>query len=324
MFVDTSNVVPFRQPEMTTDGRNNPPGFDDDVAAVLEQGTLRVAWDRVKAAIHDQRLVRQHLKVLAELLECFNSKTGMAWPSRETIAERCGLNVRTVQNCLYDLRKLHYVAWEKRPAENGKRLVHYTVPLARADADFLRKELEYYIANLARPTVQKNCTPGSAKAANARSAMQNSARPTVQKTARPTVQQELTNKPTKEKKVKSASPSAQPRGSRLSPEWVLPRTWGEWALEQFDVSPDQIRRQAQTFKDYWLAKAGKQAVKIDWFATWRIWCGSDYAKWKRRKPMTTKIAPDLVDGMIPPQDDAYVQELKQLKAARMTRDNEDA
>lgn len=315
MFVD-SNVVLLRQPDMTAGSTNNPPTFDDDIAAVLAQGTLCVSWERIKHAIHDPRLVRHHLKVLAELLDCLNAKAGTAWPSRETLAERCGLNVRTVQNVLYDLRKYHYVTWEKRPSEVGKRLVHYTVPLTTADADFLRNEINRYVNNFARSTMQKSCTPGSAKAANARSAMQKSARPTVQKVARPTVQQEPTYELTKEKKVKSASPTAQPRGSRLSETWVLPKAWGEWTLEQFDASPDQIRRQAQTFKDYWLAKAGKQAIKLDWFATWRNWCGSDYTKWRRRKAMTSKIAPDLLD-VARPEDEAYVAELKRMKALQL-------
>jgi hypothetical protein len=325
MFVD-NNVILLRQPDMTMEGHNNPPGFDDDIAAVLARGTLYVAWDQVKVAIHDPRLDRPHLAVLVELLDCLNSKTGTAWPSRELLAMRCRVAVKTVQNVLYDLKKHGYISWEKRPVD-GRRLTQYVVPLAHIDRDQLRAQLDEYLAKLparqgnetARHSGQKVTRPSG----HTRQDGQKSAPHSRQKTASHSGQQEGTKEPTKEKKVRVASPTAQPRGSRLPENWILPKAWGVWALEQFDVSPDQIRKQAQTFKDYWLSKAGKQAVKIDWFATWRLWCGSDYTKWRRRKPMTSKIAPDLLDGVQAPQDDAYVQELRALKAARLARDAED-
>jgi len=30
----------------------------------------------------------------------------------------------------------------------------------------------------------------------------------------------------------------------------------------------------ETFKDYWVSKAGQQGVKLNWFATWRNWVRS--------------------------------------------------
>lgn len=60
------------------------------------------------------------------------------------------------------------------------------------------------------------------------------------------------------------------RGSRLSKDWFLPLDWGEWALTE-GVDRDTIRSEADKFKDYWLSKAGKDAVKLDWQATWRNW-----------------------------------------------------
>ncbi|WP_209319434.1 hypothetical protein, partial [Klebsiella variicola] len=46
--------------------------------------------------------------------------------------------------------------------------------------------------------------------------------------------------------------------------------WGEWAMSE-GVDRDFIRSEADRFKDYWLSKAGKDAVKLDWQATWRNW-----------------------------------------------------
>lgn len=84
---------------------------------------------------------------------------------------------------------------------------------------------------------------------------------------------------------KVVSPAAQPKakpptkGSRLSAEWVLPKGWGEWALkERLDLSSDDVRREADNFRDHWLSTAGEKGVKADWLATWRKWIRSDYVK----------------------------------------------
>lgn len=67
-----------------------------------------------------------------------------------------------------------------------------------------------------------------------------------------------------------ASPK-QPKGSRLPPDWKLPKPWGEWAMEDRGLSAEQVRTEADKFADYWRAKPGKDAVKLDWLATWRNW-----------------------------------------------------
>jgi hypothetical protein len=35
---------------------------------------------------------------------------------------------------------------------------------------------------------------------------------------------------------------------------------------------EQVVDQAERFADHWHAKSGKDAVKLDWLATWRNWC----------------------------------------------------
>ena len=79
--------------------------------------------------------------------------------------------------------------------------------------------------------------------------------------------------------VDDATPSASPKqaskaktASRLPDGWALPKAWGEWALqERPDMTTDDVRREAEVFADFWLAKAGADARKQDWQATWRNW-----------------------------------------------------
>lgn len=71
--------------------------------------------------------------------------------------------------------------------------------------------------------------------------------------------------------IKSLKGSVSPRGTRLPEDWVLPKQWGEWALSETSLTAPAVRLEAAKFGDYWRAKAGREAVKLDWQATWRNW-----------------------------------------------------
>ena len=59
-------------------------------------------------------------------------------------------------------------------------------------------------------------------------------------------------------------------GTRLSRDWFLPASWGDWALSE-GASEDLARIEGSKFKDYWIGLAGAKARKLDWEATWRNW-----------------------------------------------------
>jgi hypothetical protein len=59
------------------------------------------------------------------------------------------------------------------------------------------------------------------------------------------------------------------KGSRLSTDFELPDSWTEFCqTERPDLNPKKV---FDSFKDYWVAKAGASGVKLDWNATWRNW-----------------------------------------------------
>ena len=74
-----------------------------------------------------------------------------------------------------------------------------------------------------------------------------------------------------QKKERTPSPPSvarSPKGSRLSSDW---RPDGEEAgfADKLGLNPDAVAAQ---FRDYWHAKPGKDALKVDWSAAWRSWC----------------------------------------------------
>lgn len=88
------------------------------------------------------------------------------------------------------------------------------------------------------------------------------------------------NSPPKENTPKGVQ---KKRGSRLADDWRLPEEWGQWAEDRKVLDVSQIINQAQMFRDYWHARAGPAAVKLDWFATWRIWIRNEENKVKNEQ-----------------------------------------
>ena len=61
------------------------------------------------------------------------------------------------------------------------------------------------------------------------------------------------------------------RGTRLAADFELPADWRDWAISEGGLTPAHADDEGEAFRDYWHAKAGKDAVKTDWLATWRNW-----------------------------------------------------
>jgi hypothetical protein len=91
----------------------------------------------------------------------------------------------------------------------------------------------------------------------------------------------LKNKRTTNKGEADASPGG--RGQRLPADWCLPVDWGEWAVSELGMNPEQVRQESEKFRDYWSAKVGKDAAKLDWQATWRNWCRKAVNSPRRQK-----------------------------------------
>ena len=74
-----------------------------------------------------------------------------------------------------------------------------------------------------------------------------------------------------EKEEPNGSSKKKSSGTRINPDFELPDDWKTWALSETKWHPDAITREFSKFRDYWVAKSGKDATKADWLATWRNW-----------------------------------------------------
>jgi len=92
----------------------------------------------------------------------------------------------------------------------------------------------------------------------------------------------LTTEQSKSKSLSAQNAQTSKKGTRLTSDWVLSKSLGDWALaEKPHLTADNIRRMAESFRDYWIAKPGKDGVKLDWEATWRNWVRKDTTDWQK-------------------------------------------
>src|SRR5579872_2058898 len=77
--------------------------------------------------------------------------------------------------------------------------------------------------------------------------------------------EELATAPT----ARSRRPSTR-RGSLLAADWQPSTTDVAYAVDR-GMKLEQIQIEGEKFRNYWTAKAGVNAAKRDWSATWRNW-----------------------------------------------------
>lgn len=85
-----------------------------------------------------------------------------------------------------------------------------------------------------------------------------------------TVSQPFLNQEQKQEQKSIGAPSEKsPRGTTLAADWTLPDDWKTWAEKE---RPDlDMAKVGDSFRDFWIAKPGKDGRKADWHATWRNW-----------------------------------------------------
>jgi hypothetical protein len=91
----------------------------------------------------------------------------------------------------------------------------------------------------------------------------------------------------REEVIDTAPSPKSPRGTALPADWTLPDDWKAWAEAN---RPDvDVQTVAESFRDFWIAKPGKDGRKADWQATWRNWVRNQRAQQHRQAPQQSSI-----------------------------------
>ena len=224
-------------------------------------------------AVSDRRLSRGGLLILAAL-GTYADKNGVCWPTQSEIAKQTGMTRQAVSAHLKGLETLGYLEKHRRyRADQGEISCAYRI---RFDADPApppaTSELYRGCKAQALQGVQSQSFTGGVKPELY------TERPIERPIERPKKRERCNaaqldeNKPS----APSAPHSQEGQGERLPLDFVLPDDWQAWAEQR---RPDlNITDEAERFVDYWHGKAGKNAFRTDWAATWRNWIRNAYAK----------------------------------------------
>ena len=78
------------------------------------------------------------------------------------------------------------------------------------------------------------------------------------------------------------------RGTRIPDQFVVTREMRDWAADRTPLV--NVDDATERFVNYWRAKAGRDATKLDWPATWRNWLIKDQDDRHNRKLTPTERA----------------------------------
>ena len=78
-------------------------------------------------------------------------------------------------------------------------------------------------------------------------------------------------------------------GTRLDPDWNPGSQGAEFARSK-GLTNEQIKNEFDKFKNYWTAKAGQGATKLDWMATWRNWIINSADRYGSNPPISGRSA----------------------------------
>lgn len=94
--------------------------------------------------------------------------------------------------------------------------------------------------------------------------------------------------PTRPDQLKGVN--AAKRGARIPDQFIVTTSMRLWAAEKVPLVDVDVS--TAKFVDFWRAKTGKDATKLDWVATWRNWLRSDQERAERfhTKPTPTNRA----------------------------------
>jgi hypothetical protein len=178
---------------------------------------------------------------------------GLAWPSIAALSKKTGQDRKTVIGALDKLESMGYLS------DSGKRTGK-------------TGQVKVYKFNFTRvKDTESGTVPKTEQFQNSQETVPNSTDNSTVLLAKST--ENGTRNPQEPKEESKGNPQAASRGKRLPVEWALPKKWGEWTLAEYPGwDADKVRTIATVFKNYWIAKSGKDATKLDWFATWSNWC----------------------------------------------------
>jgi len=190
-------------------------------------------------------------KLVLICLSEFADDNGRCYPSVDTIAERTGLNSRSVRRAISEIEKAGILT---RSFCTGKRTDYIINPCHSVTPDTVSPLTESPIPLTLCPIPLTESTKTPDRGVNI----------TTINHHEPSLTTITNNAPAK------AVAKREGAGTRLPVDWTVQESWFDDAME-IGLDAITIHSEAIVFRDYWHGVAGAKGRKADWRATWRNW-----------------------------------------------------
>lgn len=215
-----------------------------------------------------------------------------AFPSANSLSEDTGLAVRTIRTALESLREAGAISLGNQAIaaayidRHDRRPVVYDLLMQRG-AD-------------AAPGIERGASDDATGCSSQHSGVHLTTERGAAAAPNPPINHQL---PVNKQKSGSA------KGSRLAADWTIPSEW----IEQSAANHPEFDQQAllaiaEDFRDYWTAKTGAQATKLDWHATWRRWMRNQKPV-HRQRPLSARPVShspsSSPEGLVRKEDGSY-------------------
>jgi hypothetical protein len=236
--------------------------------------------------VYANRKINAATKVVAHVVSLYINRQGLnAWPSTREIAKVAGLSRMTTQRAIGKLEAIGYLEVGTKPMgrPNFQPVNCYRLLLPSMDAEGapVVQSVDHSIPAMDVAVVQ--CGAGSGlilrrQWSNPEQAVVYPGRPEPLKEP---LKEPLSEplrvaraRPTPDASLSAKAGDKPRRAERLAPDWQLTDVDRLYASGH-GYQPRDIDIQAEKFRNYWISKAGKDAAKLDWPATWRNWILND-------------------------------------------------
>jgi hypothetical protein len=227
--------------------------------------------------------------VLLAIADAASDDGTNAWPSIATLTRKANLSVRAVQTAVKELVLLGELKVEMNAGRNGtnRYSILMLTPAESAPPQILHPADSAGVEDGAESDIGTQDPPQNLHPAES-APPQNSTPTPAESAPKP-----KTNHPTTKK---TSSSSTAKRGTRIPDDFAVTDDMVAWCRQECPGVDG--RRETQKFVNYWMAKSGSGATKLDWPATWKNWMLTAADR------IGTRASPPLKAGHVPYQNSA--------------------
>lgn len=225
-----------------------------------------MSWKMMLGVHHlPVKLTPAEYRVAMVLADHADEEGRNCWPSQATIVAESQLSIRTVRDAQHALVEKGVIEVDRPATATDSARWRVTVEI-----DFRSRPYGY----------SREAKSAGGSGNSCRGVRQNLPEGPAKSASEPVL--EPVQEPRREVPPSSVPPIVtisgpqhvrSPKGSRLADDWQPSDSDLDFA-KSLGLAPEAVLDQ---FTDYWHAKAGPMAFKLDWHATWRNWCRKEAA-----------------------------------------------